>query len=219
MDVLFLIVLIPALVDWVAVGRGLRPVERIAKPLTMIVLAAAAVTSWEGDYDVRFVATLVAVAASLAGDVFLMQERDLFLQGLVSFFVAHVAYIAAFGGIELTPYSVFIGTSLILISGPLFLVIRQGLRRRGREQLVPAVFGYCVVISVMVLTAMTSPGADDWNRGAVFAAASGALLFYASDAMIGLTRFVRELTWAPVAIMVTYHLGQLGLVYALANGA
>lgn len=219
MDALFLVVLVPAVVDWIAVSRGMASVERIAKPATMVALAVVAIVDWEGDYDLRFVATMVALAASLAGDVFLMQERDLLLQGLASFLVAHVAYIVAFGGPPLTPYSVFIATSLILVTGPLFLVVRQGLRRRGRGSMVPPVFAYCVVISVMVLTAMTSPGAGDWERGAVFAAAAGGLLFYASDSLIGLHRFVRELAWAPVAIMVTYHLGQLGLVYALTNGA
>lgn len=219
MDALFLVVLVPAVADWVAVSRGKPEIERIAKPATMIALAAVAVVAWEGGYDLRFIATMVALAASLAGDVFLMQERDLLLQGLASFFVAHVAYIVAFGGPPLTPYSVFIATSLMLVSGPLFLVVRQGLKRRGRDSLIAPVFAYCVVISVIVLTAMTAPGAGDWERGAVFAAAAGAMLFYASDSMIGLHRFVRELAWAPVAIMVTYHLGQLGLVYALSNGA
>lgn len=219
MDALFLVVLVPAVVDWVAVSRGKSEVERIAKPATMLLLAAVAVLAWDGAYDLRFVATMVALAASLAGDVFLMQQRDLLLQGLAAFFVAHVAYIVAFGGPPLTPYSVFVVTSLILVSGSLFLVIRQGLIRRGRDSMVAPVFAYCVVISVMVLAALTSPGAGDWERGAVFAAAAGAMLFYASDSMIGLHRFVGELGWAPVAIMVTYHLGQLGLVYALTNGA
>ena len=211
--------LIPAVVDWVAVTRRKSEIERVAKPLTMVVLAVAAVLVWEGEYDMRFAATMVAIALSLAGDVFLMQERDMFLQGLAAFFAAHVAYIVAFGGPELSPYSVFLATSLILISGPLFLVVRQGLRRRGHEKMVAPVFAYCIVISIMVLTALTAPGSDDWERGAILAAAGGSLLFYASDSMIGLHRFVRELAWAPVAIMVTYHLGQLGLVYALANGS
>ena len=42
-----------------------------------------------------------------------------------------------------------------------------------------------------------------------------AVLFMASDALIAWNRFVRRLAWAPVVIMVTYHLGQLGLVTAL----
>ena len=47
-------------------------------------------------------------------------------------------------------------------------------------------------------------------------AGAGAVLFVASDSMIAWDRFVRPFAWAPVAIMVTYHLGQAGLVASLA---
>lgn len=212
----FLPAALSAVATWVAVARDDRRLERVFKPLTMLLLIGAALLSWEGDYDARFVATIAALLFSLAGDVFLMQDRDLFLQGLFSFFIAHIAYVVAFGGPVLTPYAVFIATSVILVSGPTFLTVRQGLRKRGRQQLVPPVLAYVVVISVMVVTALTAPGANEWSRESILAAALGAGLFYVSDALIGIHRFVKEQTWAPVTIMVTYHLGQLGLVYALA---
>jgi uncharacterized membrane protein YhhN len=62
------------------------------------------------------------------------------------------------------------------------------------------------VISAMLATALAT--------GNVIAAV-GATLFVASDSMIAWDRFVRRLRWAPVAIMVTYHLGQAGLVASL----
>jgi len=62
------------------------------------------------------------------------------------------------------------------------------------------------VISAMLATALAT--------GNVLAAA-GAVLFVASDSMIAWDRFVRRFAWAPVAIMVTYHLGQAGLVASL----
>jgi uncharacterized membrane protein YhhN len=43
-------------------------------------------------------------------------------------------------------------------------------------------------------------------------AAAGALLFMTSDALIGWNRFVRSLAWAPLAIIVTYHVAQMLLV-------
>jgi uncharacterized membrane protein YhhN len=173
--------------------------------------------AWSDDLDQRFVATMVALVLSLAGDVFLMGERDRFVPGLIAFFGAHVAYIVAFGGAVLSPYSVFIGTTLLLVGGPLFLAIRQGLRRKGKSELIFPVLAYVFVISLMVLTALTAPGADEWSRGAIVAAAVGALLFYLSDTLIGIHRFVKELPWAPVTIMITYHLGQIGLAYSLAR--
>ncbi|MDP9068631.1 MAG: lysoplasmalogenase [Actinomycetota bacterium] len=216
MKFLYVTVLVPALADWVAVARGHRRLERVAKPATVAVLMVVTAVAWEGERGGPFIATMLALTFSLAGDVFLMQDRDLLLPGLVAFFAAHLSYIAAFGGAVLSPYSVFIGTTLVLISGPLFLAVRQGLQRSNRTRLIVPVLAYVVVISVMVLTALTSPGANDWSRGSILAAALGAGLFYTSDALIGLHRFVRELPWARGAIMVTYHLGQIGLVYSLA---
>jgi uncharacterized membrane protein YhhN len=43
----------------------------------------------------------------------------------------------------------------------------------------------------------------------------GAGLFYVSDSLIASTRFRREVRWAPVAIMVTYHGAQGFLVASL----
>lgn len=216
MSIVFLLALLPAVVDWIAVARKDERLERVAKPATMAVLIVATAVAWSGDLDRRFIAAMVALVLSLAGDVFLMGDRDRFVPGLISFFGAHLAYIVAFGGAVLSPYSVFLGTTLVLISGPLFLAVRQGLRRSGKAELIFPVLAYVFVISLMVLTALTAPGAEGWGRWSIVAAAIGALLFYASDALIGLHRFVRELSWAPVAIMVTYHLGQLGLAYSLA---
>ena len=217
MFILFLLVLPPALVDWIAVTRKDARLERVAKPATMAVLIVATAVAWSGDFDQRFIATMLALALSLAGDVFLMGERDRFVPGLIAFFAAHVAYIVAFGGAVISPYSVFLGTTLVLIGGALFLAVREGLRRKGKPELIFPVLAYVFVVSLMVLAALTAPGSDEWSRGSVVAAAVGALLFYSSDALIGLHRFVRELSWAPVTIMVTYHLGQIGLAYSLAT--
>lgn len=217
MELIYLAVLVPAVADWVAVGRDDRRLERIFKPATILALMVVAAATWQGAYDGRFAATMLALVFSLAGDVFLMQDRDLLLPGLASFLVAHLCYIAAFGGPVLSPYSVFLATSLILFSGVLFIAVRQGLKRAGRSRLVWPVAVYVVVISIMVLTALTGPGANGWHRQAITAAAIGALLFYVSDALIGLHRFVREMRRGPVAIIVTYHLAQIALVYALAS--
>jgi len=70
------------------------------------------------------------------------------------------------------------------------------------------VVGYMAVISAMVVTA--------WGTTRVLAVA-GALLFYASDATLAWNRFVEERPWGRVAVMVTYHLGQIGLVLSLAE--
>ena len=69
---------------------------------------------------------------------------------------------------------------------------------------------YVLVISLMVAFAV---GTGRWW------AIAGALLFYASDACIGWSRFVREFPNQRLAIMTTYHLGQVGLVLGLLGTA
>lgn len=63
-----------------------------------------------------------------------------------------------------------------------------------------------LVISAMVASAI---GTGD------VAAVAGASSFYASDALIAWTRFLRDVPHGRVWIMVTYHLGQAGLVLSL----
>ncbi len=67
---------------------------------------------------------------------------------------------------------------------------------------------YMVVISVMLATALAS--------GNVLAGV-GAALFVLSDSMIAWSRFVRPFRAAELGIMVTYHLGQAGLVLSLVH--
>jgi uncharacterized membrane protein YhhN len=44
---------------------------------------------------------------------------------------------------------------------------------------------------------------------------AGAVLFFASDGMIGWSRFVSDFPGSRVLIMVSYHVGQIGLVLGL----
>ena len=51
--------------------------------------------------------------------------------------------------------------------------------------------------------------------GLGFTGMAGAALFYASDALIGWERFVEARDGGHLAVMVTYHLGQILLVLSL----
>jgi uncharacterized membrane protein YhhN len=73
--------------------------------------------------------------------------------------------------------------------------------------LVRPVVAYLVVISAMVVTS--------WGTAIAFAVV-GATLFYVSDATLAWNRFVRPIRYGDLYVMVTYHLGQAGLVLALA---
>src|SRR5690349_8961742 len=84
-----------AIGDWISRARDDQLLEYVTKPATLVALIVVALALDPASSGRRawFVA---ALAFSLAGDVFLMLPRDLFVAGLASFLVAHVCYVAGF---------------------------------------------------------------------------------------------------------------------------
>jgi uncharacterized membrane protein YhhN len=206
--VLVALVAVLAVADWWAVASDNRALEYIAKPATLAVLVAIAIVLHPERSDQRtwFV---IALVLSLAGDVFLMLPKDLFVPGLASFLLAHIAYTVGF---DLHPGSTraLVGACLAVVAVGIVLAMRIITRvARGDDpSLLAPVVTYMVVISAMVASALAA--------GPLLAAV-GAMLFYASDTLIAWDRFVRARSWMPLAIIVTYHLGQAALVVSLAS--
>lgn len=190
--------------DWTAVVTRTRVLEYVCKPAVLILLLAAAL-ALTPRHDAQRWAFVVALAFSLAGDVLLMVDR--FLPGLISFFFAHVAYIVGLRAGR-TDYGPLLLSALVVF----FVVALIGRRilaavRDTTPELGTPVSAYIAVISVMGAGALASGNA---------LAATGAVLFMASDTLIAWNRFVTPMGWAPITIIVTYHLGQAGLVLSLA---
>ena len=200
--------------DWIAVARRNRRAEYLLKPLTMLVLIAAAVSLGSDDRTYVLLLTLAALACSLAGDVFLMLPRDLFVAGLGSFLLAHIAYIAAFIA-NAGPLEPAVVVSVAVIAGFMYSRLFRGMLATGQQPLAAPVAVYVLAISTMVVSALAAAGREDWSTGRSAFAIAGALLFFASDGMIGWRRFVGDFRGSRVAIMATYHLAQAGLVLGL----
>lgn len=198
--------LVAALVDWVAVDRGNSTLEYLCKPLTIVLLIGAAMGLDPADPDVRtwFV---VALVLCLVGDVFLMLPKDRFVPGLVAFLFGHVAYIVGMlvDGVEITR----VGIGLVLVAlavASIGIPVLRAVRAGDEPEMEKPVVAYMVVISAMVVSAI---GAGH-PAGVV-----GAGLFYASDTLIAWNRFVRASRRGRLAVIVTYHLAQVGLVLSL----
>jgi uncharacterized membrane protein YhhN len=155
--VLLALTLAVAVVDWIAVQLGRRPVEYVAKPLTMVVLIATALALDVGDDGTA---------------------------------------------------RAFIVAGLVLVLVGVATVGRRIVRGVGEREprLVAPVTAYIAVISAMVVSAV--------GTASPFAIA-GALLFYVSDSLIAVTNFIQDHPMGRLAVMVTYHLAQVGLVLAL----
>lgn len=205
---LLALALVVAAGDWIAVTSDNRVLEYVCKPLTMVMLIATLIAL---DVDDPTVKTwfLVALALCLVGDVFLMLPQDLFVFGLGSFLLGHVAYVAGMhvDGVVLLRFG--IGVLLVLAAmGIIGMRILAAVRAGEEPELTGPVVAYMTVISVMVATAI--------GTGRTLGVL-GAASFYASDALIAWNRFVSETRHHRLAIMVTYHLAQAGLVLSIAS--
>jgi uncharacterized membrane protein YhhN len=203
---LLALALVAAVGDWIAVHQEAKGLEYLCKPLTMVLLIGAAVALEPEDPTARawFVA---ALALSLAGDVFLMLPKDLFVFGLGAFLLGHIAYIVGMHVEGVDGPRFLVGIVLVMaVLAVLGTAILRGVRAGPDPGLAGPVVAYMFVISAMVASAI--------GLG-VAAAIVGACLFYVSDALIAWNRFVRPTPHSHVTIMVTYHLAQVGLVLSL----
>jgi uncharacterized membrane protein YhhN len=204
---LLVLAVVVAVVDWYAVDTDRRPLEYAAKPLTLVLLIAAALSLVPASPAVR-VAVVVALVLSLIGDVLLMLPAERwFVFGLGAFLAAHVAYVTAFWirGVSvgaLLVGVVVVAVALLGLGGRIVAAVSRG----PDTDLVGPVAVYIGVISLMVASAIGT-------RAALVIA--GAALFYCSDALIAWTRFIHDLPHGRLAVMVTYHLAQILLVLSL----
>jgi uncharacterized membrane protein YhhN len=185
-----------AVVDWIAVAQGRRLIEYIAKPATLGFLLLYAALGPDPSWYL-----VAALTLCLLGDVYLMLPDELFPAGLAAFLLAHLAYIADFDATPMTRAIWFVIVAVASI--PMALRI---IRSIPQVPIRIAVGVYMMVIALMVGSAIAS--------GEMIATA-GALLFYASDAIIALNRFVSPFASARIAVIVTYHFAQFLLVFAL----
>lgn len=202
---LLAITLVVAVADWLAVSLDVRVAEYVLKPLTMVVLVCVALAI-DPSSDVARVAIVVGLLLSMAGDIFLMLPADLFVPGLASFLLAHIAYIVALLALGPGLGGLVVGVVLVAIAA--LLVGRRivaGAAAVDQTLRIP-VIAYMGAISTMVALAFGT---------GLLLAIGGALLFFISDAVLGWTRFVGDFPRSRSIVMVTYHLGQVGLVLAL----
>lgn len=200
---LLVVTMMVAVADWIAVAKDQRSIEYLLKPLVMVGLIAMALAFQDVDSAARGF-MILGLAASLVGDVFLMIPRNYFIYGLSAFFVAHVLYVAALIALGLSPIGFLIGIGvMVVVAG--FFGLRIVKKAQDGGMGVP-VAAYMLILTVMVACAFSTT---------IIVAAIGAVLFAASDTIIGWTKFVHDFPRSRTVVMVTYHLGQLGLVLAL----
>ncbi len=199
-----------AALDWWAVGRARRDLERWAKPAVVVgLLAVALAAGGAGSTAGRWV--LLALALGLVGDVLLLDDGDTrFVGGLAAFLVGHLAWVAAVvtAGLD-EPRLAAVGAVVVLVALVAGRRILPAAVRSSGPALGGAVAAYMAVIGVMAVLG--------WASGDLLVGL-GATLFVASDTVLALGRFVEERPWTRLTVMVTYHLAQSLLVAGLLLG-
>ena len=199
--------------DWLAVWHGWQRVNYLTKPAAVAFLLAWlwSVSHLSGNL-LGFGAGLFF---SLLGDIFLLLTYRYFIYGLAAFLLAHIAYVVAFNP---TPPPVSIASfviALLLISiwSLVYAVIRRGLAQKSayHRMFIP-VGVYSAVITLMFFSALMTFFRTDWLPLSASLVACGAGLFFCSDIMLALDRFVQPFPHARLWVRITYHLGQLALI-------
>ncbi len=203
--------------DWFAVWRDRRILGYVFKPATMLVLFAwfAVATGLRGP-ALWFGIGLIL---SMAGDISMMFSSRLLLAGIGAFLAAHLTYIIGFNPSlpPITSYSVVLVAMVGLTAYALYRQIAAGLAQKPEAAaLRPSVLVYTVVLSLMLASAVLTLNRPEWSRASAGFAVAGGLLFFISDSLLAMDRFVSPIRHGKLIVHATYHLGQVGLMLGMA---
>jgi uncharacterized membrane protein YhhN len=214
-----ILALVVAVVDWIAVYKGWRKVEIIAKPATLLALfLGVMLPAWvaNGFRSLPLLLVGAGLLFSLAGDALLLRlSTRCFLAGMGAFLLAHLAYITALNMPlpDISPvWSLGLAVLLSLVAARLLRRIIAGLRQKKLVRLVLPVAVYGVAITLMLLSALLTFYRTDWNTPAAGLVALGGSLFYLSDVLLAWNKFVAPIKNGRLANMIAYHIGQAALV-------
>jgi len=213
MYILIILALIFAGLESLALWKGWRQLEYIAKPAVMACLFIWLYLSvglhgaplWFG----------IGVLFSLAGDIALIFINRFFMLGLSNFLLGHVAYLIGFNTpLPQTTTVWSIGLALVIGLGSVRVLRRivGSIRAKGQNRLVVPVTIYGIVITLMLLAAMLTLFRLDWDATASLLVSFGAALFYFSDIVLAWHRFVTPIKNGRMLNIGMYHLAQIMIV-------
>ncbi len=183
-----------------------RQLIYIFKPLTTTLILMIALFATDPITDGYKTLIIVGLLFSLGGDVALMLPNDRFVEGLASFFVAHVFYILAF---STTGQRSMLAEVLIPVAlGGIGVLGFVWTEIEGR--LKAPVLAYVTVIVMMTWMAITRAiGTENTDlQNLAILAAIGAVLFMISDAVLAIDRFKFPFRFARPIVLSTYFAAQ-----------
>ena len=203
--------LIIAVVDWFAVAKNWKKLEYFAKPGVIILLIVWLLIN--DGYQSPTIYFLSGLLFSLVGDIFLMMPDEKFTAGLVSFLLAHLAYIRGF-----TIFGINLSSGLILISAVIgslgFVILKKllnslNLQNQGNLRL--PIIVYAIIICFMLISAFSTMITPiiNWKLIPAITVSVGAILFFISDTTLAWNRFINSLPLGRLIVIISYHLAQI----------
>ena len=196
---------VAALANWSTRVHPNERLETVSKPLATILVMWIAIAA-DGPHTATVLA-LIGLAFCLIGDIALLDVVDVFILGLAAFLVGHGVFIAMFVTLHLRHplWGIPVALALVVHAATIGRRIVAGAIAQDSALRVPVMAYLVVIMSMAVVAAMTGRW---W-------AIAGALLFVASDTILGWRAFVGERRWMSLAVMVTYHGALVGLALSL----
>ena len=213
LNIWFFIALLFAVTQWYARWRHVQWLHYITKPATLLALC---IWFWQaGGWQGKMAWFALGLGLSLLGDVLLMLPQGFFLAGLAAFMATHLCYICGFFSTTWLTEPFIWGLALLTAIGAGWLMqfFLKALRRRSysRRMQIPVAL-YTIVIAAMLFSAAATLLQPAWQTTSALLVTAGALLFVISDGLLASDRFVSRVRLAHVWVMMTYHLGQIGIL-------
>jgi len=193
---LSIIALLSAIITVYAKVRENNLLQYIFKPSTMIAIILLAILNVSSPPTFYQKMIITGLIFSTVGDIFLIDSRR-FVQGLMSFLLAHVCFIIAFFSTPNFPTAIF-----YLAYVALFLSILW--KRLGNLKIPVIVYSFALTLmSWFALSRYV-----ELNDHKSLLAFLGSISFVASDSLLAFNKFKSSFPFAEILILSTYFVAQ-----------
>lgn len=203
-------------------GRGILK----CLPIVLLLFTCVSVVQTFGrgpvghtELTTQFGSVFFGLLFSCIGDFYLVFD-GFFIHGIVSFAIAQAIYVGLFHGHTLISPSpsyneVIAAAGIAVVSLSVYFYLLPKLNRI----LAACLFGYCVLISLMLWSSFAQM--LHCHNASTVVGAIGAGMFYTSDLLLGVNRWRIKIMFGPELIMITYYVAQFLIVWSqfmLLNG-
>lgn len=203
---------VSAAVTIIADIRDMKRLRMFAKPLTTILICTLAAIPLMKSPALFAVLIAVGLVLSLGGDIALLSRKEsAFMIGLVLFLSAHILYTISFLSLSpFVPADAVTGAVLLIVIAVIYRILWPGLGAMKAPVLV-----YAVIISFMLLRAVSTVYGGKISLTPAVLIAIGSILFFSSDMILAVNKFRRNNAPDGLPVLSTYFAGQTLIALSL----